>query len=85
MSFITNNRTAFTKKDADFIGPVFVAALFTAGLNNVVRENMGLLNISCPCPIGTLEQTTRTSGSKKHALSLTEGSIQQGRSHSRPS
>jgi len=44
---------------------------------------MGLLNISGSRPIDASGKPARTSGrecSKKHALSLSEGSIQQGRS-----
>ncbi len=45
---------------------------------------LGLLNISGPCPIDAPGKPACVSGrecSKKHALSLPEGSIQQGRSH----
>ena len=45
---------------------------------------LGLLNISGPCPIDAPGKPACVSGrecSKKHALSLSEGSIQQGRSH----
>ena len=45
---------------------------------------MGLLNISLPWQIHAQEETAIISWrecSKKHALSLSEGSIQQGRSH----
>jgi len=45
---------------------------------------MGLWNISLPWQINVQEETDFISGrecSKKHALSLSEGSIQQGRSH----
>ena len=45
---------------------------------------MGLLNIALPWQINAQEETdsiTWRECSKKHALSLSEGSIQQGRSH----
>ncbi len=44
----------------------------------------GLLNISRQLPIKALDEPSIVKGrecSKKHALSLSEGSIQQGRSH----
>ncbi|MCH7615169.1 MAG: hypothetical protein IH978_05465 [Nitrospinae bacterium] len=46
--------------------------------------NMGLLNIALQQPIKAPNEPRSVSGrecSKKHALSLSEGSIQQGRSH----
>ena len=49
----------------------------------LLDRTMGLLNISGPCPIDAPGKPACISGrecSKKHALSLSEGSIQQGRS-----
>jgi len=48
------------------------------------RCSVGLLNISLPWQIHTQEEAAIISWrecSKKHALSLSEGSVQQGRSH----
>jgi len=49
-----------------------------------IFHTLGLLNISRQLPIKALDEPSIVKGrecSKKHALSLSEGSIQQGRSH----